>query len=142
MSMTTAPSLPEGFVPHNRRSPFTDPWEPLFSRLRGGAIQLAVQLAEAHCNARGFVHGALIAALADNAMGLSAVTAAISQGLPVKSAVTVNLALDYLDVARTGELLELHPSVLRQGRTLSFVACQALCGERLIARANATFRML
>lgn len=138
--MTT--SVPEGFVRHDRRSPFTDPWEPLFSRKQAEAIQLAVPLAQAHCNARGFVHGALIAALADNAMGLSAVTSAIGRGLEVKGAVTVNLALDYLDSARVGELLELHPSVLRCGSTLAFVECKALCGERLIARANATFRML
>jgi uncharacterized protein (TIGR00369 family) len=135
-------SLPEGFVRHERRSPFTDPWEPLFARKQGSVMQLAVQLAEAHCNARGFVHGALIAALADNAMGLSAVATAASRGLDVKGAVTVSLAVDYLDVARTGELLELHPSVLRDGRTLAFVECKALSGERLIARANATFRML
>lgn len=140
--MTEAPSVPPGYVHHARRSPLTDPWEPLFVRQEGGAVQLAVRLREAHCNARGFVHGGLLATLADNAMGLSAVHAAQSHGAECKGALTVSLALDYLDSGRIGELLEIQPSVLRHGRTLSFVDCRMLCDGRLVARANATFRML
>jgi len=26
------PDAPDGFVPHFRKSPVTDPWEPLYSR--------------------------------------------------------------------------------------------------------------
>ena len=63
---------PEGFAPHFRSSPLTDPWEPILSRIDPGeAVRLGLELRPAHCNGRGFVHGGLIAALADNAMGLS-----------------------------------------------------------------------
>jgi hypothetical protein len=35
------PDAPDGFVPHFRKSPVTDPWEPLYSWLAGtGAIDI------------------------------------------------------------------------------------------------------
>ena len=37
-------AAPEGFVPHFKRSPATDPWEPLFSRRRDKTVQLGVWL--------------------------------------------------------------------------------------------------
>ena len=140
MTAPTAP--PAGYAPHTRRSPLTDPWEPLFAKTTGQAVQLAVQVREAHCNSRGFAHGGLISALADNAMGLSAVTAARAGASPdAKGAVTVSLALDFIDSAQLGEWLEVQPAVLKVGRTLAFTECRVVCGERLIARGNASFRM-
>jgi uncharacterized protein (TIGR00369 family) len=134
---------PDGYARHTRRSPLTDPWEPLYARETAEATQLAVEIREAHCNARGFAHGGLISALADNAMGMSAVRLAREQpGQEQASAVTVTLALDYLDTARIGDWLEVRPSVLKLGRTLAFAECRVVCGERLIARGNASFRMV
>lgn len=134
---------PDGYARHTRRSPLTDPWEPLFARETAEEVQLGVEVREAHCNARGFAHGGLISALADNAMGLSAVRLARAQpGQEQASAVTVTLALDYLDSARIGDWLEVRPSVLKLGRTLAFAECRVVCGERLVARGNASFRMV
>jgi hypothetical protein len=63
--------IPEGFEPHFRKSPFTDPWEPLYSKRTDKAVIIGLRLARPHTNARGNVHGGLISALADNAMGYS-----------------------------------------------------------------------
>jgi uncharacterized protein (TIGR00369 family) len=136
-------TAPDGYLRHTRRSPLTEPWEPLFARETGEAVQLAVEIREAHCNARGFAHGGLISALADNAMGLSAVRLARQQPEQAQaSAMTVTLALDFLDSARVGEWLEVRPSVLKLGRTLAFAEFRVVCGERLVARGNASFRMV
>ena len=70
MNVQTSP-YPAGFAPHDRRSPLTDPWEPLYSRKAGDTVVLGLRAGPAHTNSRGFVHGGLISALADNAMGLS-----------------------------------------------------------------------
>ena len=135
--------MPTGYQPHTRRSPLTDPWEPLLSRQTADALYLALEIREAHCNARGFAHGGLISALADNAMGHSAVLhARRSQGAEKASAVTVSLSLDFIDIARVGDCVEFQPTVLKVGRTLAFVDCRVVCGERLIARGNASFRMV
>jgi acyl-coenzyme A thioesterase PaaI-like protein len=142
-SFTTASAIPLGYERLARRSPVTDPWEPLFVRHDGANVWMAVRLRDAHCNSRGFAHGGLIASLADNAMGHSALNAVRSKGGSERtSAVTVGPSLDYLDSGRIGELLEVHPTVLRAGTTLSFVECKVLCDSRPVARANATFRML
>jgi uncharacterized protein (TIGR00369 family) len=135
--------MPAGYAPHTRRSPLTDPWEPLFACATPDAVNLAVEVREAHCNTRGFAHGGLIASLADNAMGLSAVRRAREQpGAERANAVTVSLALDFIDAAQQGECLEIQPTVLKVGRTLAFVECRVVCGTRLIARGNASFRMV
>lgn len=135
--------MPPGYTPHTRRSPLTDPWEPLFARENPEGVNLAVDLREAHCNGRGFAHGGLIAALADNAMGISVVRRAREHpGAEKASAVTVSLALDFIGSAQQGECLEVQPTVLKVGRTLAFAECRVVCGDRLIARGNASFRLV
>ena len=66
-----APGIPAGFAPHFRKSPVTDAWEPLYSRRTESAVHMGLRLAKAHTNSRGLIHGGLIAALSDNAMGYS-----------------------------------------------------------------------
>ena len=135
--------MPTGYQPHTRRSPLTDPWEPLLSRQTADALYLALEIREAHCNARGFAHGGLISALADNAMGHSVVLQARRRaGSEKASAVTVSLSLDFIDSAQLSDWVEFQPTVLKVGRTLAFVDCRVVCGERLIARGSASFRMV
>jgi acyl-coenzyme A thioesterase PaaI-like protein len=74
-------------------------------------------------------------------MGLSAGVAARADGLDAKAAVTVSLSVDFVDAARLGDLLEVRPTVLRVGRSLAFVECHVVAGERVIARGSATFKM-
>ncbi|MFO1329189.1 MAG: PaaI family thioesterase [Rubrivivax sp.] len=132
---------PDGWRPHDRSSPLTEPWEPLFARDQPRALQLGLRVRRAHCNSRGLAHGGLIAALADNAMGLSAAVVARAEGIEVRAPVTVSLALDYIDAAREGDWLEVRPQVLKVGRTLGFVECHVCSGDRLLARGSATFRI-
>lgn len=138
-----APHYAPQYAPHTRRSPLTDPWEPLLAHTTPDAVYLALEIREAHCNARGFAHGGMISALADNAMGLSAVRLARqTQNSEKISALTVSLSLDFIDTAKVGEFIEFKPLILKVGRTLAFVECRVLCGDRLIARGNASFRMV
>ncbi|MEI7445101.1 MAG: PaaI family thioesterase [Burkholderiales bacterium] len=135
------PTPPDGWSKHDRTSPLTAPWEPIWARRGERALALAVEVREPHCNSRGLAHGGLICALADNAMGLSVIAAARADGIDAKGALTVSLNLDFVDAARPGELLEIHPEVIRVGRTLGFVECRVRVGERTLARGSATFRL-
>jgi len=130
--------IPDGFAPHFRKSGLTDPWEPLYSRKTGEAVDMGLWTGPAHANSRGFVHGALISALADNAMGLSCALYAEQPG----GMVTVSLSVDFLATARMGEWLEIRPQVLKHGAALSFCTATIHSAGRLCARANATFRAL
>ncbi len=129
-------AVPEGFEPHFRKSGLTDPWEPLYSRNTGDAIFMGLRAGPAHANSRGFVHGALITALADNAMGLSCI---LSMQGP-SGFVTVGLSVDFISSVQLGQWLEIRPTVLKTGRNLSFSAATIHADDTLCARANATFR--
>jgi uncharacterized protein (TIGR00369 family) len=132
-------SVPEGFIRHFRRSPLTEPWEPLYSRRTEKAVILGFRAAENHTNARGFVHGGLITALADNAMGLSCtlVLRGETAGL-----LTISLAVDFLSVARTGQWIEIDTTFTRPGSIICFAQAFITADGATCGRANATFRVL
>jgi hypothetical protein len=44
MSMNST-DIPEGFEPHFRKSPFTDPWEPLYSKRTDKAVIIGLRRA-------------------------------------------------------------------------------------------------
>ena len=54
----------------------------------------------------------------------------------------LSLSSDFIDNAQIGDWVEFQPTVLKVGRTLAFVDCRGVCGERLIARGNASFRIM
>ena len=133
----TAP-VPAGFDRHYRQSPVTDPWEPLYSRRTEDAVVIGLRAQAAHTNSRGFVHGGLISALADNAMGLSC-----SQRLGGEaSLVTVNLTVDFLGSAQIGQWLEFETAFIKPGGTLSFAQAFVTADGEPCARANAVFRVV
>ena len=132
--------IPPGFAPHERRSPLTEPWEPIYARKTPDAIILGLRLATPHTNSRGLVHGGLITALADNAMGLSCglkVDRSVSQGL-----VTVNLSVDFLDSAVIGQWLQIDTTFVKPGGSIYFAQCFVTADGKPCARANATFKAL
>lgn len=130
--------VPAGFVRHDRRSPVTDPWEPIWRRFSGDTVVLGLRAASPHCNSRGFVHGGLISALADNAMGLSC---ARRLG-ELSSLVTVNLTVDFLGSALTGQWLEFDTVFVKPGGTLCFTQAFITADGQPCARANAVFRVV
>jgi uncharacterized protein (TIGR00369 family) len=131
-------SPPEGFAPHFRKSPVTDPWEPLFSRKTEDAVQIGTWLRDVHCNSRGLLHGGVIAALADNAMGLSC-----GMAMPaIQGLVTISLTVDYVGSAKIGQWLQVEPRVLKAGRSMGFADAIITADGATIARSSATFRVL
>jgi uncharacterized protein (TIGR00369 family) len=135
---TTATDIPEGFERQSRRSPLTDPWEPIYSRLTPDAIILGLRLATPHTNHRGFAHGGLIAALTDKAMGHSC---GRKMG-GTDSLVTVSMSIDFVGSAQIGQWLTVETDVIKTGSTICFAQCFVRADDVVIARANATFRVV
>ncbi|MFT3803899.1 MAG: PaaI family thioesterase [Burkholderiaceae bacterium] len=129
--------IPEGFARHYRSSGLTDPWEPLYSRRLSDAVYIGLRAGAAHANSRGFVHGGLITALADNAMGLSC---GVVRGSGPGSLVTVSLSVDFVSAARQGQWLEVRPSVIKIGGSTGFASALIYADDVVCARANAVFR--
>jgi len=134
----TATEIPEGFEPHFRKSPFTEPWEPLYSKRTDNAVIIGLRLAKPHTNGRGLIHGGLIAALSDNALGYSC---AQQMGW-TSSLVTIGLAVDFVDTAQVGQWLAVETDVIKTGRTICFAQSLIKADDVVIARANATFRVV
>jgi len=134
----TATNIPEGFEPHFRQSPLTDPWEPLYSKRTERAVIIGLRLARPHTNARGLIHGGLIAALADNAMGYSC--AHVMGG--ASSLVTIGLAVDFIGTAEVGQWLAVESDVIKTGSTICFAQSLIKADDAVIARANGTFRVV
>jgi uncharacterized protein (TIGR00369 family) len=136
-----AANPPEGFIPHSRKSPFTDPFEPLFARVDTEQYSLGTRLRPIHCNSRGLVHGGFIATLADNAMGLSCGVALYNAGRKVLGMVTVNLSVDYVGQAQVGDWLETQSTIVKLGGSLAFLETRLVSNDTVVARANATFKV-
>ena len=135
----TVSEVPEGFQRHFRQSPLTDPWEPIYSRRTEDAVIIALRLAEPHTNSRGLIHGGLIAALADNAMGLSCGVKLEGGGSRL---ITVSLAIDFIGAGQVGQWLAVETDVIKLGKTLCFAQCLVTADGAKIARANGTFSVV
>jgi uncharacterized protein (TIGR00369 family) len=136
------PPAPDDFQLHQRHSPATAPWAPLYARIRPGCFEIGLTVAEPHCNARGLLHGGVMAALADNAMGLSlGVALAEAEAGAKPNILTSSLSLDYIASARIGQWVCITPRVLKAGGSSGVVDAVITADGALIARANASFRI-
>ena len=134
----TSTEIPEGFEPLSRRSPLTEPWQPLYSRRTENAVIIGLRLARPHTNGRGLIHGGLIAALADNAMGYSC--AQMTNW--TTSFVTISLTVDFAGSAEIGQWCSIESDVIKTGKTICFAQCLIKADDVAIARASGTFRVV
>jgi len=128
-------TIPEGFAPLFRTSPVTDLIGPIYYRGRGKDLALGLRVEEKHCNARGTVHGGILATLADVALGY---TMAYSTDPPTRL-VTANLSLDFAGSATKGAWLETAVEIQKQGARLAFANCYITASGERIVRASAVF---
>ena len=140
--MTTPAAPPEGFAPHFRKSPLTDPWEPIYSQRREDRVVIGLYVREPHTNSRGMVHGGLVAALADNAMGLSCGQVLLAEGRkPEGGLVTVSMAIDFIGAAKLGQWVAFDTQYVKAGKTLCFAQAFITADGQVIGRADARFKL-
>ena len=114
-------------------------WEWLGLKLvETGAGTAVVEMVatEPMANHSGVVHGGMISALADSAMGRSLRT--LSPG--VARAMSFDLKLNFINAAKIGENLRATGRVIHAGRRTVVTDCHIEGGDgRLVATASATF---
>jgi uncharacterized protein (TIGR00369 family) len=100
-----------------------------------GAVTVAMDVDEHHVNLQGFVHGGMLAILADTACGL-AVRSAIEPG---RLHVTTDLDVHFLSPAGPGRLLG-HGATVKIGRSLAFAEASIEDAQgKLLAKAQGRF---
>jgi uncharacterized protein (TIGR00369 family) len=134
----TDTSILDGFGPLSRKSPLTEPWEPIYAKKTERALIIGLRLAKPHTNGRGLIHGGLITALADNAMGYSCAQATNW----TTSFVTVSLSIDFVGSAEIGQWCSIESDVIKTGKTICFAQCLIKADGVVIARASGTFRVV
>jgi acyl-coenzyme A thioesterase PaaI-like protein len=88
------------------------------------------------------LHGGLIAALADNAMGLTCVQVMTRDGRkPAGGLVTVSMATDFIGAAKLGQWIAFDTQYVKTGKTLCFAQAFVTADGEVIARADARFKV-
>ena len=101
-----------------------------------GTATVEMVAKEEMANHAGFVHGGMIATLADSAMGRSVRTL----GPEIKRALSFDLKMNFVHAAKVGETLRATGKVLHEGRRTVVLDCTVVSATgRLIATATATF---
>ena len=100
-----------------------------------GQVTVAMRVEERHVNLQGFVHGGMLAILADTACGLS-IRSAMEPG---RLHVTADLDIHFLAPASPGRVLG-RGTAVKVGRSLAFAEASIEDDEgRLLARAQTRF---
>ena len=133
-------NIPEGFTPHSRKSPLTQPWEPLYSKRTETGVIIGLYADKQHCNSRGFVHGGLISALSDNAMGLSCASHYDRETLG--GMVTISLHVDFTSSVKKGDWMECVTHSVNPGRNIATAQGQVMANGKPCAMIGATFKVL
>ena len=118
-----------------------DPWRPLYAQTQSDRIVLGVHLREPHTNSRATAHGGLIAALADQAMGMSCGVKLRADAVNVTNLWTTSLTIDYLGAAQVGQWIAFDTTFARTGKTLCHAECDVTADGETIARGRASFRV-
>jgi uncharacterized protein (TIGR00369 family) len=131
----TNADTPTGFAPIFRTSPFLETIGPLYSAGSGAALVIGLRVQEKHTNARGTLHGGVLASIADIALGYGLATSTD----PPTSMVTASLNVDFAGSAQIGDWIETALDLQKIGSRLAFANVYfTLRGER-IARASGVF---
>jgi uncharacterized protein (TIGR00369 family) len=97
------------------------------------AIGFHVQ--EKHTNARGLLHGGVLATVADIAMGYALSTSAT----PPVSLITASLAVDFIGGAKIGDWVETAVEIQKLGNRLAFANVYFEAAGQRIASARGVF---
>jgi len=124
----TGPQTPGGF------NPFGDLIGLRFSKIEDGSSQCRLEVTESLLNPYGVVHGGVIYSLADTAMG-GALYSTMSEE---ERCVTVEMKVAYFRPATDGTL-NCTAEVVHRSKRLGYLESEVKSGDRLVAKASATF---
>ncbi len=130
------PTLPDGFEPLFRSSPFLDHNGPFFMRRNeDGTFVVGARVLPHHANSRGGAHGGFLMTMCDIALGYR-VFASVQ---PPPSLTTANVTVDFAGTARVGDWIEAHVDVQKVGTRLAFANCYLVRNSERIVHASGVF---
>lgn len=131
--MTSTDQTPAGFEPIHDVG-FIDHVGPVYRRADGA---YGFRAAQKHANLIQVVHGGMLMSFADRALGETAMAAADGA-----NCVTIQMEMQFIDVARLGDWIEARPEVVRRTGSLVFLRTDLWAGERRVAAATGVWKIL
>ncbi len=128
--------VPAGFTPASIE-PFVAHIGPIYRRPDGeGGCVVGFIAQPHHCNLFGTVHGGMLAAVCDYALG----TNALARCAPGQAIGTVSLNVDYVGAGQIGEWIEVETTMDKESGRLKFANCVVRGqGGRVLLRSSAVF---
>ena len=133
--MSEQRSIPEGFGPIFRTSPFLDSVGVFYSRGMGTDMRIGVFVEARATNARGLAHGGFLSGLCDIALGYATATSQT----PNVRLITASMSIDFAGAAKIGDWVESSVELQHLGRQMGFANAYLHVNERRIVRASAVF---
>ena len=103
---------------------------------RKGDARFGFLVEAKHLNFAGVVHGGMLATLADQAMGMTALRATAN-----KPHATIELNVQFVGAARVDEFVEAHCEIVRVTRAIIFMQCRLVVGTRVVANAAGIWKI-
>lgn len=144
-------TIPEDFSPLDTSSPFITNVGPLQFRAANQRIDIGLLIEEIHCNRGGRIHGAMVCAIADIALGQNVSLALSASGAydkvkdlgPQSSPIaTVSMSTDFAGTAVIGDWVETYVEVQRAGRSMAFANAYLVCKGERIARTSGVYKVV
>lgn len=120
----------EGWVPHDDGT-FIGTIGAVLERHRDGLIEIALPTTGQHRNLSGVVHGGVVMALFDRAIGVNCRAAR-----PEARMATATLTINLLRQVEVGDFIEFRCRLRKQGRKTCFADAEAWVADRLVATAT------
>lgn len=131
--MNPSDATPPGFEPIHDVG-FIEHVGPVYRRADGA---YAFRAAQKHANLIQVVHGGMLMSFADRALGETAMAAADGA-----NCVTVQMEMQFVDVARLGDWIEARPEVVKRTGSMVFLRTDLWAGERRVAAATGVWKIL
>ncbi len=130
-------TVPDGFALARSRGAFSNHNGPVYEAIAADDLRTGLFVLDRHCNSMGFLHGGMASAFSDRSLAVAV------YGATQRMSVTLKLTLHFYETVRLHNWLEAHPRVLSYENDLVQVTADLrIDGEKLAARADATFRTL
>lgn len=130
----TVPSEGDGWAPIHDTG-FIAHVGPVYRREADGAY--AFRAAAKHANLIDVVHGGMLMSFADRALGETAMRAADGA-----NCVTIQMEMQFVDVARIGDWITVAPEVVKRTGSLVFLRCEVRHEARIVSIATGVWKIL
>ncbi len=129
--------LEQGWCEESTGSAFGDLIGPHFAKDVDGVPRYGFIVTPKHLNRNFGLHGGMTASCLDMALART-----IATSIKNPNIATLHLGIEFVDVAKVGEFVEVVVEIVRSTRSVVFCRGTMLTGERVVAVANGVWKII